>query len=133
TPFVAALKPWWPEQSRSGSPAKSKPGKLRIPRPPGVMIMPRRPTVTAFSALLVAAAAAIPAFAAPKSEPPYHGLWGSNAKACRDPDGVSRLEINPNGFYWYETRCKAAGITPDGPQAWRMRLACEGEGEKFQK
>jgi hypothetical protein len=97
--------------------------------------MPRIPAVAALSALLLAAAA--PAFAAPKpapkSEPAYHGLWGSNAKACRDPDGVERLEINPNGFYWYETRCKAAGITPDGLRAWRMRLACEGEGEKFQK
>jgi len=95
------------------------------------MTMPHLPTVAALSALLLAAAA--PAFAAPKSEPPYHGLWGSNAKACRDRDGVSRMEINPNGFYWYETRCKASGITPDGVRAWRMRLACEGEGEKFQK
>jgi len=95
------------------------------------MTMPHLPTVAALSALLLAAAA--PAFAAPKSEPPYHGLWGSNAKACRDRDGVSRMEINPNGFYWYETRCKASGITPDGVRAWRIRLACEGEGEKFQK
>jgi hypothetical protein len=93
--------------------------------------MPRTLTVAALTAFLFAAT--IPAFAAPKSEPPYHGLWGSNVKACRDQDGVSRLEINPNGFYWYETRCKAAGITPDGPRAWRMRLACEGEGEKFRK
>jgi hypothetical protein len=96
--------------------------------------MPHMPTVTALGALLLVAVA--PAFAqkpAAKSEPPYHGLWGSNPKACRDPDGVSRMEINPNGFYWYETRCKAAGITPDGLRAWRMRLACEGEGEKFQK
>jgi hypothetical protein len=95
------------------------------------MTMPHLPTAAALSVLLLAAAA--PAFAAPKSEPPYHGLWGSNAKACRDRDGVSRMEINPNGFYWYETRCKASGITPDGVRAWRMRLACEGEGEKFQK
>lgn len=98
------------------------------------MTMPRSPTVAAVSVFLLAAA--VPALAqkpAPKSEPPYHGLWGSSARACRDPDGVSRLEINPNGFYWYETRCEAVGITPDGPRAWRMRLACEGEGEKFQK
>jgi hypothetical protein len=85
----------------------------------------------ALFALLVAAAPALAQQPGPKSEPPYHGLWGSNPKACRDPDGVSRLEINPNGFYWYETRCKAAGIMPDGLRAWRMRLACEGEGEKF--
>jgi hypothetical protein len=96
------------------------------------MAMPRSLTVAALSILLLAAAAD-PAFAAPKSEPPYHGLWGSNAKACRDRDGVSRLEINPNGLYWYETRCKATAITSDGVRAWRMRLACEGEGEKFQK
>ncbi|MBX9828578.1 MAG: hypothetical protein K2Y27_26755 [Xanthobacteraceae bacterium] len=95
--------------------------------------MLRIPTVAALGALLLAAAPASAQPAAPKSEPPYHGLWGSTAKACRDPDGVSRLEINPNGFYWYETRCKVSGITPDGLHAWRMRLACEGEGETFQK
>ena len=97
--------------------------------------------MTMLRALVTAALAlhfaAVPAIAAPKpaakSEPPYHGLWGANAKACRDRDGVSRMEINPNGFYWYETRCQASGITPDGVRAWRMQLACEGEGEKFQK
>ena len=36
-----------------------------------------------------------------------------------------------NRLYWYETRCRASEITADGKQSWKMRLACEGEGEKF--
>src|SRR5690242_13695230 len=120
--------------SPATSPASSKRGNMHTPHRSGGTTMPRSPAVAAVSVLLLGAVA--PAFAqkpAAKIEPPYYGLWGSNAKACRDPDGVERLEINPNGFYWYETRCKPAGITPDGLRAWRMRLSCEGEGEKFQK
>ena len=63
---------------------------------------------------------------------PYEGLWGSTAKDCRDPDGVNRMEINPNGLYWYETRCKPRGkVVQNGPNAWRMQVSCEGEGERF--
>ena len=67
--------------------------------------------------------------AAPKY--PYQGLWGSNAKACGDEDGVSRMEINGNRFFWYETRCRASDVRPARANAWTMQMACEGEGEKY--
>lgn len=70
---------------------------------------------------------------AQQARPPYEGQWASTAKACRDPDGVGRMEISGGGkrFFWYETRCTATQIRPEGGNAWRMTLSCEGEGEKF--
>ena len=64
---------------------------------------------------------------------PYEGQWASSAKACRDPDGISRMEIGGGGrrFFWYETRCTATEIKPEGANAWRIKMSCEGEGEKF--
>jgi hypothetical protein len=75
----------------------------------------------------------VTATAAPKNA--YDGLWGTNAKACRDADGTNRMEINNGGqrFFWYETRCVASAVAPDGPRAWRMKMACEGEGDRFTK
>jgi len=67
--------------------------------------------------------------AAPKY--PYEGLWGSNARTCRDEDGVFRMEINGDRFFWYESRCRASDVKPAGANAWTMRMACEGEGETF--
>ena len=78
--------------------------------------------------VLGSALAATPAFA----NQPYEGLWGSRPKDCRDPDGVNRMEINPNGLFWYETRCRPRGaVEQTGPKAWRMQVSCEGEGERF--
>ena len=71
---------------------------------------------------------------APKAKPLlYEGQWASSAKGCRDPDGVGRMEISGGGkrFFWYETRCTANGIKPEGNSAWRMTMSCQGEGEKF--
>lgn len=63
---------------------------------------------------------------------PYEGFWASTKKDCRDQDSASRMSIEGgNRLYWYETRCRASEITADGKQSWKMRLACEGEGEKF--
>lgn len=62
---------------------------------------------------------------------PFEGLWGDNAKACRDPDGVNRMEINRSGIFWYETRCRPGTATPAGPNVWTMRLQCEGEGQRY--
>ncbi|MCS3930965.1 hypothetical protein M2175_005996 [Bradyrhizobium elkanii] len=63
---------------------------------------------------------------------PYEGFWASTKKDCRDQDSASRMSIEGgNRLYWYETRCRAGEITADGKQSWKMRLACEGEGEKF--
>ena len=43
------------------------------------------------------------------------------------------MEISGGGrrFFWYETRCTASGVKPEGKSAWRMTMSCEGEGEKF--
>lgn len=63
---------------------------------------------------------------------PYEGSWASTKKDCTDQDSANRLSIEGgNRLYWYETRCTAGGIRPDGIGAWKMRLSCEGEGEKF--
>nr|WP_247286641.1 MULTISPECIES: hypothetical protein [unclassified Bradyrhizobium] len=62
----------------------------------------------------------------------YEGFWASTKKDCRDQDSASRLSIEGgNRLYWYETRCRASEITADGKLAWKMKLACEGEGEKY--
>lgn len=62
----------------------------------------------------------------------YEGFWASTQKDCRDDDSPNRMSIEGgNRLYWYETRCRASEITADGKQGWKMRLACEGEGEKF--
>ncbi|WP_280706799.1 hypothetical protein [Bradyrhizobium sp. BR13661] len=63
---------------------------------------------------------------------PYEGFWASTHKDCRDQDSANRMSIEGgNRFYWYETRCRASQITPEGKLGWTMKLACEGEGEKY--
>ena len=77
---------------------------------------------------MVLSLVAAPAWAAQ----PYEGFWASTKKDCRDQDSANRMSIEGgNRLYWYETRCRAGEITADGKQSWKMRLACEGEGEKF--
>jgi hypothetical protein len=62
----------------------------------------------------------------------YEGFWASTKKDCANQDSADRMSIEGgNRLYWYETRCRANEIKPDGDRAWKMRLACEGEGEKF--
>jgi hypothetical protein len=62
----------------------------------------------------------------------YEGFWASTKKDCTNQDSANRLSIEGgNRLYWYETRCRAGEIEADGGNAWKMRLACEGEGEKF--
>ena len=61
----------------------------------------------------------------------YEGLWGADLAACRDEDGVNRMEITGNRFFWYETRCRAQDVKAAGPRSWTMRVACEGEGQRF--
>jgi hypothetical protein len=77
----------------------------------------------------------LPAQAQPRAEPtprPYEGLWGADGTAaCRDEDGVNRMEITGKRLFWYETRCRALSIEAQGPRSWTMRLSCEGEGQRF--
>jgi hypothetical protein len=62
----------------------------------------------------------------------YEGFWASTKKDCRDDDSPNRMSIEGgNRLYWYETRCRASEIIADGKLGWKMKLACEGEGEKF--
>ncbi len=80
-------------------------------------------------------ALALPAQAQPRPDPapqPYEGLWGADGiAACRDQDGVNRMEITGKRLFWYETRCRALSIAATGPRSWTMRLSCEGEGQRF--
>jgi hypothetical protein len=70
----------------------------------------------------------VPAFAAQ----PYEGFWASTKKDCRDQDSANRMSIEGgNRLYWYETRCRASEVAVDGKLGWKMKLACEGEGEKY--
>jgi len=63
---------------------------------------------------------------------PYEGFWASTKKDCRNDDSPNRMSIEGgNRLYWYETRCRASEIAADGKLGWNMKLACEGEGEKF--
>jgi len=62
----------------------------------------------------------------------YEGFWASTKKDCRNDDSPNRMSIEGgNRLYWFETRCRASAITADGKLGWKMRLACEGEGDKF--
>ena len=64
---------------------------------------------------------------------PYEGFWASAKKDCTDQDSANRLSIEGgNRLYWYETRCRAGEIKPDGDRAWKMRMSCEGEGMKYE-
>jgi hypothetical protein len=93
--------------------------------------MPRRALVL----VGIAVALALPAQAQPRAGPtpqPYEGLWGADGiAACRDQDGVNRMEITGKRLFWYETRCRALSIAATGPRSWTMRLSCEGEGQRF--
>src|SRR3954451_17393558 len=83
-------------------------------------------TVLSMSAVLAGQCA--PALAAQA----YEGFWASTKKDCRDQDSANRMSIEGgNRLYWYETRCRASEITADGKLSWKMKLACEGEGEKY--
>jgi len=62
----------------------------------------------------------------------YEGFWASTKKDCRDEDSANRMSIEGgNRLFWYETRCRATEITADGKLSWKMKLSCEGEGEKY--
>ena len=88
--------------------------------------------VTRFAMVLSLTSALASSCTAAFAAQPYEGFWASTKKDCRDQDSASRMSIEGgNRLYWYETRCRASEITADGKQSWKMRLACEGEGEKF--
>jgi hypothetical protein len=62
----------------------------------------------------------------------YEGFWASTKNDCTDQDSAKHMSIEGgNRLYWYETRCRASEIKPDGDRAWKMRLSCEGEGMNY--
>jgi hypothetical protein len=70
--------------------------------------------------------------AAKKPRQPYDGLWASSAKKCMDRDGVERMWVEGgNLFVWYENQCRASDIKQIDARSWSMRMACEGEGLKY--
>lgn len=89
-------------------------------------------TVTRFARALSLGAALACSSAPAWAAQAYEGFWASTKKDCRDQDSASRMSIEGgNRLYWYETRCRASEITADGKLSWKMKLACEGEGEKY--
>lgn len=64
------------------------------------------------------------------ADAPYEGLWSKSLRTCRtDTDGVERLEINRQGLFWYEERCRGR-VRAVGRRRWHAELSCEGEGSK---
>jgi hypothetical protein len=97
-----------------------------LSRFPGMRVATRFAMVLGLGAVLAGACAPASAGQA------YEGFWASARKDCRDQDSANRMSIEGgNRLYWYETRCRASAITADGNRGWKMRLVCEGEGEKF--
>lgn len=87
---------------------------------------------TRFIMVLSMSAALVSGSASAWAAHAYEGFWASTKKDCRDQDSANRMSIEGgNRLYWYETRCRASEITADGKLGWKMKLACEGEGEKF--
>ena len=82
--------------------------------------------------LVAAALVVVAGYSVASAAQLYEGLWASAKKDCTDEDGVNRMSIEDgNRLYWYETRCRASEIKPNGARAWKMRLFCEGEGMKY--
>ena len=82
--------------------------------------------------LLAAGLVVIAGCGAASAAQPYEGFWASAKKDCTDQHSANRTSIEGgNRLYWYDTRCRAGEIKPDGDRAWKIRLSCEGEGEKF--
>jgi hypothetical protein len=87
---------------------------------------------TRFIMVLSMSAALVSGSASAWAAQAYEGFWASTKKDCRDQDSANRMSIEGgNRLYWYETRCRASEISADGKLGWKMKLACEGEGEKF--
>ena len=70
----------------------------------------------------------VPTWASAKQ--PFEGVWGAAKADCTDPDGTNRMTIEGRHFGWYETQCRVANMSR-GRGYWTVRMACQGEGEKW--
>ena len=85
--------------------------------------------------------AALPLIAgAALGEPlPFDGRWGWNVEACAYEPGESDMvpTVIANGeILYYESLCTIESVEPiggEGGSAWRVGLACGGEGETWTK
>jgi hypothetical protein len=90
-----------------------------------------RLAVITFPMLLVVAGAASAA------ERPFDGRWGLDAETCALAPGTSDLVpavIANDEIQYYESHCRIEAVEPIGGEntsAWRVRLACSGEGETW--
>jgi len=64
------------------------------------------------------------------AEQPFEGVWGAAKADCSDRDGTSRMTIKDRRFGWYETQCRVENMS-QGRGRWTVRMACQGEGEKW--
>lgn len=68
---------------------------------------------------------------------PFDGRWGWNVDACAYKAGESDMVpvVIANGeIQYYESHCTIERIEPvglDGGTAWRVEMACGGEGETW--
>ena len=85
----------------------------------------RRAKVLALSGLLTCATSV------GAQEQPFEGAWGRLIEDCRNQtESDSLLVITGTKLQRYEQECKIERIIPREPGTWRMRLACEKEGDK---
>jgi hypothetical protein len=64
------------------------------------------------------------------AEQPYEGVWGAAKADCSDRVGTNRMTIKGRRFGWYETQCRVENMS-QGRGHWIVRMACQGEGEKW--
>lgn len=65
------------------------------------------------------------------AEQPYQGSWAVSVKACTEPND-GNLRITADNYYEHEGSCEIRKSIKTGSQ-WTLDLACEGEGEKWNK
>jgi hypothetical protein len=71
------------------------------------------------------------------AERPFDGRWGLDAESCALQPGESDLVptvIADDEIHYYESHCRIESVEPIGGEntaAWRVRLACSGEGETW--
>jgi hypothetical protein len=60
----------------------------------------------------------------------FRGTWAPSDEACRDVDGVERMQIYPGGVDFYEGGGRLERITQSGhDRTVKVKLSFEGEGE----
>jgi hypothetical protein len=74
--------------------------------------------------------------ASAQAAPPYAGQWAvEGPNACRDgADDDLKATFTAHQFNYYASACRVASsrrLSKSGDNAHRLKLQCEGEGQKF--